>query len=298
MKAKQHCRALVAALALAFAFAPHGALAQAARDPIVTHARANEAGTVLQIVGIDFPTAALVVTLGDLATPLVVTLATPTLIEARLPAGIAPGTYLVTLGTGKGNDRTTAHGDEMWITLGTAGPQGPAGPAGAQGMTGPQGLTGPQGVAGLQGVAGPQGPTGSVGAVGAQGPAGGPGPVGATGAPGARGPQGFTGPQGPAGNVGPAGPAGAAGANAPPPTLTSFFVVARRYFAPGDQRVSATAECPEGSVVTGGWTSNLGDWAFDGGIGLGNGWYVSGVPGLFISTADFVSAYAICLRIG
>ncbi len=99
----------------------------------------------------------------------------------------------------------------IFIGVGTPGPQGNQGPQGITGATGPTGLQGPQGPQGSQGNQGPQGPqgiTGAQGPTGLQGPQGNQGITGATGSQGnvgATGPQGITGSQGPQGNVGPTG---------------------------------------------------------------------------------------------
>jgi len=155
----------------------------------------------------------------------------PNEIRATLPP-LAPGTYRLSIR----QSRDQAAG--FFLTIGTAGPQGPqglpgpAGPQGPQGFPGPvgpqglqgltglvgpqgaaglQGLTGPAGPQGLQGLTGPAGPAGPVGPqglAGPAGPAGAVGPQGATGPAGLQGPQGLTGVQGLKGDTGPAGPAG------------------------------------------------------------------------------------------
>lgn len=91
-------------------------------------------------------------------------------IVAALPP-VAPGTYLLTVTNGPG----AAQMEEMWITIGAVGPQGPKGDVGATGPAGPKGDTGavgPQGPKGDAGATGPQGPKGETGATGPQGPAG------------------------------------------------------------------------------------------------------------------------------
>jgi hypothetical protein len=126
-------------------------------------------------------------------------------IVAQLPAGVAAGSYLITLGKAA-DDR-----HEFYITLGIAGPQGPKGDTGAQGPKGDTGATGPQGPQGAQGVkgdtgeAGTTGATGATGATGPQGPQGIQGPKGDTGAAGPQGPQGIQGPKGDTGATGPSG---------------------------------------------------------------------------------------------
>lgn len=113
-------------------------------------------------------------------------------IDALLPAGIAPGSYLLTLSTNPSPIPTAV----FIATIGAAGPQGPQGEAGSRGETGSQGP---------QGVQGPEGPKGDPGPPGPQGD---PGPAGAKGDPGPQGIQGPKGDQGPIGDPGPQGPAG------------------------------------------------------------------------------------------
>jgi hypothetical protein len=144
---------LAAAAFMALAPLANGA---SASDPVISEARANDARTHLLVIGNSLPTTGHRLTLGIGTAPLVVTLATPTRIEALLPEAIEPGTYLLSLtgpqaaGSGGGGPR----GDEFWVTLGAqgaAGPQGIAGPPGAPGATGQQGLAGPPGPTGPAG---------------------------------------------------------------------------------------------------------------------------------------------------
>ena len=153
--------------------------ADSAKDPVITEARANNASTTLHLRGINFPSAPRV-TIGDFTAPLAVLAASPTQVDALLPAGIAPGGYLVSLTSSAGGNSGSdgPRGDVFWVTLGTqgaTGPQGPAGPTGAMGPTGPQGPMGPMGPAGPQG---PQGQRGIDGLPGPQGPQGAQGPQG------------------------------------------------------------------------------------------------------------------------
>ena len=181
---------VVFALPLAHADSPHATL--------ITEARADTSSTTLTVLGSNLPTNARL-TLGGIAAPLVVKSASATRIEAALPPGIVPGSYLLTIGAIKSNGKVDDDGDAFWVALGAqgaTGPQGPAGPAGATGATGQQGLAGPQGPAGAMG---PQGPAGTMGP---QGPMGATGPQGPVGATGPEGPTGATGPQGPAGPAG------------------------------------------------------------------------------------------------
>jgi hypothetical protein len=110
------------------------------------------------------------------------------------------------------------------------GPPGPQGPQGETGPQGPQGETGPQGP---QGETGPQGPQGETGP---------------------QGPQGETGPQGPQGETGPQGPQGPQGEQGPTQTLQTTKVEDTVILPGGPIGASGTAsaECPEGTVLTGG----------------------------------------------
>src|SRR5690349_4909412 len=160
--------------------------------PIITQAQANSDVTTLQITGANFSPGNLTVNLGSAVAPLSITSSSASRIDALLPAGIAPGSYLLTVTLGKQGTGESKN-DEFWVTIGAAGPQGPAGPAGAAGAQGPAGS---MGATGAQGPAGPAGAAGAPGAPGAQGPAG------PAGTPGAQGPQGVPGPQGPPGPPG------------------------------------------------------------------------------------------------
>lgn len=136
------------------------------RFPVILNVTENTQGTQITIVGRDLGNATPKVALGG--TALKVASSTSSNIIADLPAGIAPGAYLLSVSTGRGWHRIALFN----ATVGQIGPPGPAGPPGAtgpQGKTGPQGATGPQGPTG---PTGPQGPSGSKGATGAQGPAG------------------------------------------------------------------------------------------------------------------------------
>ena len=160
----------------------------------------------------------------------------PDLIVASFPvSGLPAGNYLLMVSSGGGSVRY----DEIAITVGAVGPEGPAGgvgptgpegPAGPQGNIGPQGDQGPVGPLGLpgpqgdtgpigpQGPQGTQGESGPAGADGAQGPQGAKGDTGATGLqgpPGVPGPQGVQGEQGPQGVQGDTGPRGSTGAQGP-----------------------------------------------------------------------------------
>lgn len=121
------------------------------------------------------------------------------------------------------------------------------------------------------------GPAGRAGASGAPGPAG---PAGAPGAPGPAGARGATGPQGPAGVV---TTEGVLGPNVPLGSSSSTSSVQ-----------SSTADCPAGTIVTGG--------GFDVGVSdfiafaekSGNGYFVIAVNSG--PDASSVQAQAICAR--
>jgi hypothetical protein len=172
--------------------------------------------------------------------PLTVTSFTDTTIEANLPTGIVPGTYLLVLAHGffpAATFNLTVGGGGTQGEQGPPGPAGPAGPMGLPGLpglpgaTGATGPAGPSGPAGLPGASGPAGPVGPAGTPGATGPAGPVGPAGAPGATGAvgpvgpvgpAGPTGATGAEGPSGPTGPAGPQGPGGTASLPTNLTTL----------------------------------------------------------------------------
>lgn len=114
------------------------------------------------------------------------------------------------------------------------GEQGPPGPPGPQGEKGETGDTGP---------AGPPGPQGEQGEIGPQGP---PGAQGETGETGATGPAGPAGPQGETGATGATGPAG------PTQSLNVQQVQGTSILVFPNTVVTATANCPSGTLVTGG----------------------------------------------
>lgn len=195
--------------------------------PTVTNVTENTAGTQITITGEGFPSPAPGITLGG--TDLTIAASSSTSITANLPSGIAPGSYLLSIG----NNPYYLARQQFVVAIGydgpagpqgAAGPQGPAGATGATGLTGPAGpigptgatgLTGPAGAAGPAGPIGLTGPAGATGATGATGPAGPTGGTGATGATGPAGPTGLTGAAGPTGATGPAGATGATGATGP-----------------------------------------------------------------------------------
>ena len=175
-------------LALSLAVMPMTALADNGKPAVIDSASADAGLVNLTIHGNNFTKVKSVrLWLGGTATPLPIVSLTDQVLVALLPAGVAPGTYSLALGTGgSGGDANIV--DDFFVTLGGTGTAGPAGPAG------------PQGAAGATGPAGPQGATG---------------PAGPQGAPGPAGPQGATGPAGPQGDTGPTGPAGPSASTTP-----------------------------------------------------------------------------------
>jgi len=127
-------------------------------DTMVFGTEVDGAASTVTINGTGFlggASATPAVTLGIFTLP--VQSATNEVIVAQLPAGLAPGNYLLTVTAGKAKSEY----DESVVTIGAVGPQGPVGP------TGPIGPIGP---AGSQGDTGPRGPAGPIGATGAIGP--------------------------------------------------------------------------------------------------------------------------------
>lgn len=186
----------------------------------------------------------------------------PNLITAIFPIDVLPpGNYLLTVTTGGGSVRL----DEMAITIGAVGPDGPQGeigpigPQGPQGERGPLGDPGPQGEQGIQGPPGPQGEQGSQGIRGETGPQGEQGPQGLQGEQGPQGEQGEVGPTGPQGVAGPPGSEGPTG----PPGLNGMDGPQGPQGDPGPQGVPgppgppgpgaalAGQQCPAGSFVIG-----------------------------------------------
>ena len=208
-------------LIIGFCSSARTALADnAGEKPVILLADAQ--GGNLFITGTDFGVAKPPkVTLGG--GELAVSSHSQTTIVAALPAGLPPASYeLVVVSFRKADDNGRAASFD--VTIGAVGPQGPAGPAGA---------------------AGPQGPAGPAGATGPQGPAG---PDGATG------PQGPAGPAGPTGPQGPRGPAGAlTAANLKTTVVAGTHTLLCASLDPTcNDFGTSTAECPPGSVVTGG----------------------------------------------
>jgi hypothetical protein len=265
--------ATLAALATLATIAP--AYADSSHQPAITGARAD--GTTLHVLGLNLDGAAPKVTLGG--NPVSVVFTSATQFDALVPAGLVPGSYLLTYSLGKGKSDDDSKYEEFWVTLGATGAQGPAGAAGPQGPVGATGPIGPAGAMGATGSNGPAGPIGATGPSGPQGPAGGNGDIG---------PAGPRGPAGPTGAQGPQGPAGTAG------TPTTFMVsVYSGDISFLDGVVTLLAECPAGSVVTGGgYYTNFVSITYQ--HQEGNAWLVTG------STAGFAGpafrAYATCLR--
>ena len=168
--------------------------------------------------------------------------------------------------------------------------RGPAGPEGAKGA---EGSKGPEGAAGHQG---------SQGQAGAKGDTGSRGPAGPKGETGAKGDTGTTGPIGPAGAVGPQVPSGAGG------TLTTTVVTSQDASGQAlNSTAHATADCPTGTVLTGGGgtVSNSvagaqGSVQLIGSQPSGNGWVATGAVSTALGSGNLmeVTAYAVCATLG
>lgn len=207
-------------------------------------ASANPADGTVTITGSDITSGpkAVQVYLGN--TPLTIDSKSNTQVIARLPANVPTGTYLLTVTNGNGNSQL----DELWITLGAAGPEGPEGPKGEPGATGPAGPKGDTGPQGPKGDTGAQGPQGLKGDTGAQGPQGLKGDTGSQGPQGLKGDTGAQGPQGLKGDTGAPGPQGVKGdPGAPGQSVTVAQIPV------GDPR------CPGGgaAISAGGVTANV-----------------------------------------
>jgi hypothetical protein len=112
-----------------------------AQTPTIVSAIVNSATKQITITGTSLTaTGAPVVKLDS--TTLTLVSSSSTRIVANLPAGLAAGTYRMTVSNG------SATPGVFDVTNGPVGPQGPAGPAGPQGATGATGPAGPQGPSG------------------------------------------------------------------------------------------------------------------------------------------------------
>ena len=172
-------RLLAVLLALMLPATSHAQRTPPAVPLVVSFAATDAAVSVLELRGATFPAAAaLKVRLRGIDTPLAIIDATPTLVHARLPAGLAASTYLLVL-----SDASEVELDRFPVTIGLSGtiggvgPQGQVGPAGPKGATGPTGAMGSPGAMGAVGNSGPQGATGPAGSRGPNGPPGDSGDV-------------------------------------------------------------------------------------------------------------------------
>ena len=119
----------------------------------VTSAAADDQLGLLTVNGVNFGQKKLVVALEGRFMEIV--RQTPSQLTAKLPAGILPGSYLLTVAR-----------DHLWrggfavfeVTIGAVGPQGPQGEIGPRGLPG---IRGDQGEIGPLGPLGPQGPAGT-----------------------------------------------------------------------------------------------------------------------------------------
>ena len=144
----------------------HGDHREQCRPPLILSAAVEQ--DVLTIKGGDFGFAPPRVFLAGAS--LEVMSCGPFEIVAKLPSGIEPGSYRLTILRRKHRCPSEAFS----LTIGAVGPEGPTGPKGDKGDTGPRGLDGATGSQGPIGPVGPSGPTGPTGATG-------PGPTGPTG---------------------------------------------------------------------------------------------------------------------
>ena len=130
-------RRLLAALVIASAAALVPAMAQRT-TPLQVNAVVADAGlTRITVRGVAFPTPTarnLLVYLRGSRLPLTILGGDASTIEAQLPAGLDPGSYMVVV-----TDLRGAELDSFAATLGSSGQQGPTGPAGPQGVPGPTG---------------------------------------------------------------------------------------------------------------------------------------------------------------
>jgi len=82
--------------------------------------------------------------------PLVVSTYTATVVTAWLPAGLLPGSYMLTLERSDNPSKSA----EFDVSIGATGPKGDKGDRGPQGPPGPTGTQGPQGPVGPPGAGG------------------------------------------------------------------------------------------------------------------------------------------------
>jgi Collagen triple helix repeat (20 copies)/IPT/TIG domain len=188
-----------------------------------------------------------------------------TRIVADMPAGLAAGSFLLSVGTGVFD-----------VTNGAVGPPGAAGPTGPAGPQGPAGPTGATGATGASGPAGPAGPAGAKGATGATGPVGPAGPKGSMGLTGPEGPTGATGPQGPPGTVTLPYSGSASGDNDPAFQIINTSPVHSAIGGIGGQAFSGLGDKGGTAVAGYGGPSNG-----NGSTGGGDGMYALGGAGIY-----------------
>src|SRR5438876_168818 len=168
------------------------------KQPFIIGAAVNAVSGELYVSGQEFGTTP-AVAIDNM--PVHVVFASPEMLVAdELPKSVLanPGTYLLTVTSGQGANRTAA----FVIAIGAIGPEGPKGDVGPAGEKGDKGDPGPVGAAGAKGDKGDKGDTGVAGAAGAKGDKGDKGDTGAAGAAGAKGDKGDTGAAGAAGTKG------------------------------------------------------------------------------------------------
>jgi hypothetical protein len=142
-------RRFVFSVVCAIAFAANAAAAEWRPQLRIDRVEVDEASAQIRITGVHFGTEEPTVTLDG--TLLHVISYGPTEITASLAGGLTPGSYLLTVSTGRSNRDE----DTFSVAFGAVGPQGPQGPPGPEG---PQGPPGPQGPQGPVGETGPRGP--------------------------------------------------------------------------------------------------------------------------------------------
>jgi hypothetical protein len=143
---------ILAILSLAFGAAP-----VAAEAPVIGSVHVDDVAGRIAIHGTGFgDQSAPLVTLEGI--PLEIVNYTSNEVVVNLPAGTAPGTYLLDLqNTSPSSEIDRGTRVDYYAAVGAEGPEGPQGVPGPPGPTGPDGPEGPPGATGAQGLPGPQG---------------------------------------------------------------------------------------------------------------------------------------------
>jgi hypothetical protein len=127
----------------------------ASTAPAIYSTVVNTSNNRITVNGANFSPSGLAPTVVFATTTLALVSFTNHNVVAKLPAGLAAGSYSLDV---TNSDKETA---TIGVTLGEVGPVGPQGPAGPAGVPGPAGPTGAQGPAGPQGIQGVPGTPGS-----------------------------------------------------------------------------------------------------------------------------------------